>query len=201
MRLPAFHHFSTRISCPARSDVLKFRLCELLVLKFPFFFLSWTWFTVKAYRARTDRLWCFDLGSRSLSDDHCQHENFNLGWFTKLYFFMVDKLELDGHIIFGIRYVAYNQSYANDESRLDVANAIRFGVLALKFFQVEFFQVFWCYMRIAYLSAGLLKVLQVVYGDLRYVTSLEKIQTQNTFENLLKTNRRRCPVPQILIIS
>ena len=114
---------------------------------------------------------------------------------------MVDKLELDGHIIFGIRYVAYNQSYANDESRLDVANAIRFGVLALKFFQVEFFQVFWCYMRIAYLSAGLLKVLQVVYGDLRYVTSLEKIQTQNTFENLLKTNRRRCPVPQILIIS
>ena len=106
---------------------------------------------------------------------------------------MVDKLELDGHIIFGIRYVAYNQSYANDESRLDVANAIRFGVLALKFFQVEFFQVFWCYMRIAYLSAGLLKVLQVVYGDLRYVTSLEKIQTQNTFEIFLKQTAEDVP--------
>ena len=92
-----------------------------------------------------------------------------------------------------IRYVAYLQTYANDESRLDVTNATRFGVLALKFFQVEFFQVFWCYMRIAYLSAGLLKVLQVVYGDLRYVTSLEKIQTQNTFEIFLKQTAEDVP--------
>ena len=35
--------------------------------------------------------------------------------------------------------MAYLQTYANDESRLDVTNATRFGVLALKFFQVEFF--------------------------------------------------------------
>ena len=55
------------------------------------------------------------------------------------------------------------------------------------------FQVFWCYMRIAYLSAGLLKVLQVVYGDLRYVTSLEKIQTQNTFEIFLKQTAEDVP--------
>ena len=48
-------------------------------------------------------------------------------------------------------------------------------------------------MRIAYLSAGLLKVLQVVYGDLRYVTSLEKIQTQNTFEIFLKQTAEDVP--------
>ena len=61
------------------------------------------------------------------------------------------------------------------------------------FFKWSFFQVFWCYMRIAYLSAGLLKVLQVVYGDLRYVTSLEKIQTQNTFEIFLKQTAEDVP--------
>ena len=61
------------------------------------------------------------------------------------------------------------------------------------FFKWSFFQVFWCYMRIAYLSAGFLKVLQVVYGDLRYVTSLEKIQTQNTFEIFLKQTAEDVP--------